>query len=171
VVPGPDKTFDAVVVRDGERLTIEYSFRNDDDQPVVLFNGMPSVDGPGIRAADPNAVYVRDGGGATVFIVKGWAPSPQPAVEPPFTFRGTVVEPDQTFTESLTVPLPLTARSPYAPPRALDFPARTVSFCLDYAPVDKAVALPGGDAKHPVYAHADSTRQPWNTCSPSVSIE
>jgi len=169
--PGPNMDFETEVERQDGRLRIHYTYRNNEDEPAVVFNGLPAVDGPGPRKADPNAVYVQDGGGAVAVLIKGRASARTPRPGPPFTFRGTVVDPREEFTETFSVALPLSIRWPFNDIDSLEEPIRSVSFCLSYALVSEVHPQPGGDAKHPVYAHDSSTGESYTTCSPEISIE
>jgi hypothetical protein len=168
--PGPSNSFEAEIERRSDHLVIRYTYVNKVEQSVVLFNGLPAVDGAGVRPIDPDAVYVHDGGDSTAVVYKGLTPPRVPRSGAPFTLRGTVVAPDQQFSEEMTVPWPLEARVPFDDTQALTAPTLRVAFCLHYASVDAVHALPGGNTEHPVYAHDSSTGQQWSACSPSVPI-
>jgi hypothetical protein len=169
--PGPPAALEAEARSDGNYLQVEYRFRNEGDAQVVVFNGLPAVDGPGERDIDPNAAYVLDLGDSVAGVYKGMRGAPQPQAGPLFTVRGTLVEPQTTITEIFSVPLPLKLRSPYGGTATPPVPFTALALCLDYAPTAAVNAIPGGDAEHPVYAHDDSTGRPFQKCTPTMSIE
>jgi hypothetical protein len=172
----PQRTFsvsmDVLVNRDDNGLTIDYRFHNNEQASLVVFNGLPAVDGPGVRESDPNAVYVRELGDSAALVFKGVSSASRDASGPPFTLRGTVLSPGEEIGEKVSIPWPLTLRAADGDVgRRPSQPITEITFCLEFAPVSGVRSLPGGDAKHPVYAHGGSTGETFERCSSSNSAE
>lgn len=167
----PSAEFQADIRRQGDRLVISYRFRNTDQKPLVVLNGLPATDGPGVPQVDPNAVYVHGSGNGSATMVKGLTDRPAGQSGEPRTVRGTVLAPGAEVAETVTVPLPLATRSPYGTWEPLTEPVRSVAFCVQYAEKARLKAQPGGDETHPVYAHDRATGEPFDKCSATVPID
>ncbi len=167
----PSADFTAEVRRQADRLVITYRFRNTDQVPLVVLNGLPAIDGPGVPEVDPNAVYVHGAGDGRAVVLKGLTGRPAGQPGPPKTVRGTVLAPGEGVAETVTVALPLATRSPYGTWEPLAGPIRSVAFCVQFAKQAELKAQPGGDGTHPVYAHENATGAPFDKCSADVPID
>jgi hypothetical protein len=158
-VAKPSVALTATFAASASALTIDYRVVSTDRAAVVLFTGVPKTDTPQHPKSDPDAVYVTASGDTVELSKRLFAPPDGVDVNAYFTLRGTVLAPGATFTEHITVPLPLHARRPYFsamdPPPTLPAEVRTVRFCVGAALQDKVHPVPAesGPDGGPVYAH------------------
>jgi hypothetical protein len=159
-VAKPSVTLTATFAVSASALTIDYRVVSTDRAAVVLFTGVPKKETTQRPTADPDAVYVTASGDTVELSKRLFAPPAGVDVAAYFTLRGTVLAPGATFTERVTVALPLQARRPYAgamkPSPALPAEVRKVRFCVGAALQDKVAPVPAASPdgeQSLVYAH------------------
>lgn len=103
-----------------EMICLRYQARNTTGEELYLFNRLFSTERSGLRHIDPNLVYLDFGGieGATAHLAKQLIDLPESVLAKPEAPYLTRLAASGTFSEELTLPLPLRRYLPYDPPAA-----------------------------------------------------
>lgn len=122
----PQAALTASILLRPDSLDIRYTLRNNGNEPLVAYAGVP-----GEAASHAWDVYVTARKDGVVEIAKRtFAIPPGVAVESVEEIEGVVVQPGAEFSEDFQVSLPLKARRPYTTRVKLPDPVRKVAFCL-----------------------------------------
>jgi hypothetical protein len=148
--PGLKVALDARLTPAATTLTWDYTLRNDESEPIAVFDGPPAEAGDG-----PSMAWIvpRDDETAEVAL-RLFAPPEGVDVARDVRQSGTVLAPGQSRTGTVTAPVPLELRHPYQsafdPPLELPEHPQDVIFCLGTARVSDVGA-------GPVYHHNEGT--------------
>jgi hypothetical protein len=158
--PPFDVGLTVAVTREAGALRIDYTLVNRAGETVVAFTGIPAGDTHENPVPDPDAVYVTGRGDGTVEIAKRvFAPPEGAGLAVDFVVRGSALAPQQSVSEVVRVPLPLTARHPYDTAARLPEPAKRAVFCVGVAKQAEVAPVPpasGDTDPRPIYAHRAS---------------
>lgn len=98
----------------GESLSLSYKFDNHSGAPVYLLNRLMDIDAMGNSSLNPNRVYIFPEGDDTLVLAKMLLKVPANLmVESPEIPGVTKIQNGQSFSENLTLPLPLRCDYPY----------------------------------------------------------
>ena len=153
--PGLRATLTAEPTRTDTRITWTYTLRNDETEPIAVFNGAWGDDPP--DSGPVTWVVAHDGSDDTVEVAqRAFAPPPDVGLARDYMQYGTVLAPGEQLTGVAMASLPLQVRHPYKsifePPLELpEDPAEAV-FCVGIAraadepgePLPTATATPPG---------------------------
>ncbi len=170
--PPDGVSFTATLTGRNGAIEVSYQVVNDGTEPIVVFNGVPTVDSPNPAPAVPEAFYVIPRGGTAVRLTKQVYGLPEGVtVYAPSAIRGTVVPPGERAGERVTLTGEVRPRRPYQdvlgysdlkPPSSV----RTVELCIGVAPADKVRPRDDSDPEHPGYGHDTATaNQQYVFCS------
>lgn len=105
----------SVTRKDEKTLSLRYRFDNEGARNAFLFNKLyRGISDRGVYSTDTNLVNIEMGQEGEIVISKKIVPVPvEIDVEKTVTPLVTQVRPQQTFEETIVVPLPLTFKTPY----------------------------------------------------------
>lgn len=175
--PPEGVSFTGSVTSSEDDLVIRYEVVNNGDEPVVVFNRVPSTDSPNAQPGEPDRFYViveRDG---AVRISKQVFGTPRGVdVYARMVLGGTKVAEGDRVRERIEVDASLRPRHPYQGALGYDteplVEVDAVRLCIGVAVACKVTELTYDEAPHPMYAHDNPTaNQQFLFCSAPHSVQ
>lgn len=167
--PPEGVSFDGSVERGAtdDELIVRYEIVNDGDEPVVVFNRMPTTDSPNPEPGVPDQFYVVPEGGSGARISKQVFGTPQGVgMNARMVVGGATVASGDRLSERIELDRSFVPRRPYQDVLGLDTEplddVGSVTLCVGVAPADKVTELTYDEAPHEMYAHDDRTANQQN---------